>query len=592
MSKTNTLRRWLSPLAAALLLFPVLAACAPQAPAAPTQAPPAAPATQPAAGAPTTAPAPGTPAGQVRRGGTVTEVGFGDIKTLNPVLVDDTASDNISSKIFESMVDVDPKTGEPIPWVAESWNISQDGLTYTFKLRRNVTWSDGKPLTANDVKFTWETILDPKTETVRKNIFDRIVGAKERIAGTAPETTGIRVVDDYTLEVKLTEPYCPFLLNGGGFDIIPKHILEGQDINTAAFNTQTPVGSGPWKFKEWMKGSHVTLVRNENYWGGPDGKVKGGPNLDTYIYKVVADQTAILNNLKTGESDVGKIQPKDRDELAQVPHMDLERWQGLSYTYIGYNLRKPVLQDVAVRKALAMAIDPKPIIDQVLNGEGVPLASHMPPTSWAYNPAVQPVKFDPEAAKKMLEDAGWRVGADGIRTKGDQRLKFTLWTNAGNKTREAVATVAQQQWREIGVELDIQFEEWSAFLDRLLKTFDFDMVIVGWSLGVDPNPEGIWHSKQIATAERRGNNFGAYSNPEIDRLIDQGNTVAGCAKEERKRIYADFQRILANDQPYIWLFLQNTLAGFHKRIQGEAPTPFVGSGPDASWNAYEWSLTQ
>ena len=318
----------------------------------------------------------------------MTEAGFADVKNLNPIFENDTASGRITDRVFEGLVEVDPKTGEPIPWLAESWDISPDGLKYTYKLRKGVSWSDGRPFTAHDVKFTWEAILDPKTETVYKSTFDRIAGAKDKTSGKATETTGIRVVDDYTLEVTLTGPDCAFLLDAGTLEIAPKHILEGQDLNTAEFNSRPTVGTGPWTFKEWVKGSHVTVARNEAYWGGPDGAAKGGPHLDQYIYKVVPDQTAILNNLQTAAADFGQIQPKDRDQLQQIPHADLKKWTGLTYPYIGFNLRRPALQDKAVRKALAMGLDTQTFIDQILLGEGQPLASHMPPSSWAYNPQV------------------------------------------------------------------------------------------------------------------------------------------------------------------------------------------------------------
>ena len=164
---------------------------------------------QPAAGQATQAPAGKSTqpaAGPPRRGGTVTEAGFADVKNLNPIFENDTASGRITDRVFEGLVEVDPKTGEPIPWLAESWDISPDGLKYTYKLRKGVSWSDGRPFTAHDVKFTWEAILDPKTETVYKSTFDRIAGAKDKTSGKATETTGIRVVDDYTLEVTLNGP--------------------------------------------------------------------------------------------------------------------------------------------------------------------------------------------------------------------------------------------------------------------------------------------------------------------------------------------------------------------------------------------------
>ena len=366
--------------------------------------------------------------------------------------------------------------------------------------------------------------------------------------------------------------------------------MTGPHLNTAQFNGQPTVGTGPWTFTEWVRGSHVTVRANETYWGGPDGAAKGGPHIDQYVYKVVPDQTAILNNLRTAEADFGEIQPKDAEPVRQIPHVELKKWLSLRYSFIGFNLRRPVLQDKAVRKALAMGLDSRTMIDTILFGEGDPLASHMLPGSWAYNPDVPLVQFDPAGARRLLDEAGYRPGPDGIRAKGDQKLKFTLYTNTGNKPREAVATIAQQQWKEIGVDLEIQFEEFTVLLDRMRKTLDFDMIIIGWTLSPEPDPEAIFHSKAIPTPERPGNNFVGYANLEVDRLIEQGKSVPGCSKDERQEIYFELQEILAEDQPYIWLFLNRSLYGFNQRIQGVDPSPFR-QATEASWNLERWRLT-
>jgi len=532
-----------------------------------------------APGAP--APQPGPAELKPSYGGTVIYGTFADAQVLNPILSTDVPSSEIIARVFDSVVDIDPNNGQPIPNLAERWQISSDGLTYTFYFNKNVKWHDGKPFTAHDVKFTIEAILDPKTQTVRKNLFELVKGAKDRIAGKAAETEGVKVVDDYTLQITLTETYCPFLVSSMSFlRPLPRHLLEGKDINTDEFNRR-PVGTGPFKFKEWVKDDHITLVRNENWW-----KRSGGPYIDEFIRKVVKDATVVVAQLKTGEVDIGGIEPKDLAEIQREAHLDVRKYLGLGYTYIGYNLARPPLDDRRVRLALTHAVDMKSVVEKVLLGEGVQMAGHMPPASWAYNPNIKPPEYNPQRARQLLEQAGFKPGPDGIMQRDGKPLKFTLYTNSGNKVREQVATIAKDQWKQIGVDVDIQFQEWNAFLDRLNKTRDFDMVIVGWSLGVDPGPafKSIFHSGEI----EGGFNFVSYRNPEVDRLIEEGLRVPGCDQEKRKQIYWRVQEIMAEDPPYNFGFAANTIIAVNRRVQGVNPTVFGGT----FYNIHDWYVTK
>jgi len=524
-------------------------------------------------------PTPVEQAGKPVYGGTVIFGSPADAEILNPILHNDTASSNVTDRIFDPVLRVDPLTGQPAPWLAERWTVSDDGLTYTFYLRRGVRWHDGEEFTAHDVKFTFEAILDPRTRTVRKSNYDMIVGARARIDGKAAETEGIRVVDDYTLEITLQEPFCPFLIQGMVRGVIPRHLLEkSEDINRDEFNRR-PVGTGPFKFKEWVKGDHITLVRNEDWWGRP-----GGPYIDQYIRKVVPDSTVVTAQLKTGDIDVGSIEPSDLDELEREEDLTIYRYDDLGYTYIGYNVSRPPLDDKRVRWALSLAVDTDSIIRTVLRGEGVRVAGHIPPASWAYNPNIKPPEYNPQRARQLLEQAGFKPGPDGIMQRGDQTLRFTLWVPAGQKIREQVAIIAKDQWKQIGVDVDIQFQEWNAFLERL-RQGNFDLVISGYSLGVDPNPRAFWHSAELAP---RGFNRIRYRNPEVDRLIEETVKVPGCDPEKRKRLYWRFQEILADDQPFNFLYSLKALVAIKRSIVGPNPTTFGG----VFHNLHDWYIAK
>ncbi len=317
-----------------------------------------------------------TPTPSIPKGGTIVEGTFADAKILNPFLSTDTASSNVHTKIFRPLVRLDPKTGEAIPDLAEKWDVSPDGLTYTFYLRKDVVWSDGTPFTAKDVKATLESIMDPKTKTVRKNLYENVKGAKDKAAGKVTEVEGFKVVDDKTFKVEMAEVYCPFLVGSMTMGIIPAKVIEAsKDINTDDFNMKPTVGTGPFLFKEWVKDDHVTLVANDKYY-------MGRPNVDSWTMKVVKDATVVMAQLKTGEVDIGTIEPKDLEEMEKTPGVTIHKYFALGYTYLGYNLARDIFKDKRVRQALTYALNRQQFIDKVLYKQGDPIAGPVPPISW------------------------------------------------------------------------------------------------------------------------------------------------------------------------------------------------------------------
>jgi peptide/nickel transport system substrate-binding protein len=534
--------------------------------------PPAAtstPASQPApVGAPATQAA-STPAVQVapKAGGQLVYAVVGsDVRILNPILQSDTISGAITDRLFEPLVNEDPKSGVPIPAIADSWTISPDGLVYTFKIHPGVTFHDGQPLTAEDAKFTLDILKTDKVKTTRTANVEKVQSTE--------------VVDPLTLRVTLSEVFCPFLDSLVALGILPKHLLENTtNLNEDPFNLK-PVGTGPFTFVEWVKDDHVTLQANDNYWNGR-------PKIDRFIFKPLKDRGALLAQLKTGDVDVADIEPLEEKDVSAEPGLQILKYFAAGVTYLAYNTRLPGLDDVQVRQALNYALDRQVIIDQVLLGEGRPMASDVPQDSWAYDPNVAQYEFSPDKARQMLDAAGWLPGPDGVRTKNGESLRFTLWTSAGNKIREAIVTIAQQQFNDVGVSVDLQFEDFASLINRINKT-DFGMFVSGFVFAADPDNYDLWHSsrKPDPATGKEGFNRAGFSTPELDQLMEQGRTLPGCDQAKRKDIYARDQAIVAGGAPWNFLHQAQTSIAVNKRVVGVQPSTWRRY----LYNVHDWSL--
>jgi peptide/nickel transport system substrate-binding protein len=580
--------RIVSTLTASMLM---LSACGPAGQATPTAAPAAnapaatsAPAAQPAPA--TTAPAaPAPAAGQAKPGGRIILGEFADAKTLNPVTVTDVPSDVVTSRIYSSLIAIDPKTGEVGPGLAEKFDFSADGKTLTFQLRDGLKFSDGSPITGDDFKFTVMATLRSK-KTNHKNNVDQIAGAKEYISGGADDVSGIKV-DGTTITVTLVNPFCPALNQIGGLNIIPKSVFgkyldpkdASKNLDDAPENNAPPVASGAFTFKEWVPNDHITLVRNDNYWQKA--------NIDEWVHKVYPNQDSLTAALKVGEVDMAQFDPKDVQDMQSVSSVQVFKYLNLGYTYIGWNqLRggKEFLQSKAVRQALTYGLNVEQVVDKVLFGEGVKMVAHTPPVSWAYDPSgLNDYKYDPAKAEQLLQQDGWAKGSDGIYAKGGQKLEFSIITNAGNVIRETFIQVAAEQYRQIGVSVEPKTESFEALVDRINTSkdptygdqggHDFDADVIGWSLTADPDMYSIWDSNSTHASE---NNYIQYKNPDLDKAIEDSRTH--CAQADRKAAIHTADTILNDQQPYNFGFAQNVLLGVSKKVQNIDPGPFARQG--------------
>lgn len=456
----------------------------------------------------------------------------GEVSILNPILSTDNVSAAVEDSMFNGLVTFNEKL-EVEPDLAASWQTSKDGKIWTFKLRRDVKWHDGAPFTADDVVFTYNAILNPKVNSVRRSDF--------MIDG---QPIKFQALDKYTFQAVLPAPFAPFLVRMG-MGIIPKHLLAGKDLNTADFNRH-PVGTGPFKFKEWVSGDHVTVVRNPDYF-------RGTPKLAGIKFKMIPDENSQLVALEADEIDEAGIPPKDYQRIKSKPGINVYDYPVLQYTYLGLNLANPKFADRRVRQALAYATDKNQLVELIHKGFATPAYAPSAPISWAYNANVPKYEYDPEKAKQLLKEAGVN------------NLEFTIIGNQGNKEREKAAVILQQQYKKVGVNVKVRLLEWSALLKIINAPKgpkDFEAVLMGWSLGLDPDAYSIWHSSQYPA----GFNFNKYSNKKVDELLKTGRTTID--RSSRKKVYAQIWQEIVADQPYIFLWYPKALSGVRDRVGG------------------------
>ncbi len=490
---------------------------------------------------------------------TITVGSLADAKRLLPPLASDSASGGISSLVFNGLTKFDKDiklTGD----LAESWEVRNGGLEIIFHLRKGVKWHDGVEFTADDVIFTYETMVDPKVPTPYASYFDLV--------------ESVEALDRYTVRVTYREPFAP-ALEYWGMGIIPKHILEGQDITEDRFN-RNPIGTGPYRFKEWLTGQKIVLEAYDEYF-------EGRPNIDRYVMRVISDPATMFLELKFGGLDWMGLTPPQFKLQANTDFFNRNfqkfRYPAFVYTYMGYNLLDPKFRDKRVRRALTHAINKQDIIDGVLMGYGTPTTGPFLPGFWAYNPDVNEPEYNPGKARELLSEAGWSPGPDGILRKDGEPFIFTVITNQGNKGRIQTAQIIKEHLRAVGVEMKIKVLEWQAMLHEFIDKKRFEAVIMGWGgLAGDPDIHLIWHSSQT---KEGAFNFISYKNEEVDRLLVEGRQTFDL--ERRKKIYHRVHELLAEDQPYTFLFVPDALPVIHKRFKGIEKAPLGISYDFIKW---------
>lgn len=488
-------------------------------------------------------------AGPPAYGDTLIVGAIGEASTLIPLLASDSVSHEVASLIYSSLVRYDKNLkleGE----LAERWDVSPDGLTITFHLRRGVKWHDGHEFTSRDVMYTYRVTIDPKTPTAYAEDFKQVKQA------TAP--------DPYTFRVTYDKPFAP-ALESWAVSILPAHLLEGTDITKSPLSRK-PVGTGPYRFKEWTAGQKIELESFHDYF-------EGRPYIDRYVYRFIPDTSTMYMELKAGGIDMMALTPvqyqrqtTSADFLARFTKY---RYPASVYTYLGYNLRHPLFRDKRVRQAITLAISKDEIVQGVLLGMGQVAHGPYKPGTWAYNPTVKDLEYDPQRASRLLAEVGWSTrNQDGILTRNGKPFQFTILTNQGNDQRLKTALIIQQRLKAVGIDVKIRVVEWASFLKNFIDKGDFEAIVMGWTIPQDPDLFDVWHSSKTGPKEL---NFIGFKNAEVDRLIMEGRGTFDL--ERRKRCYWRIQEILAEEQPYTFLYVPDALPVVNARFHGIEPAP-------------------
>ena len=495
-------------------------------------------------------------------------------KNLNTLLASNTTDSMIVRFIFDELISADSK-GNPVPILAtevptlENGGISKDGLTVTYHLHKGVRWQDGQPLTSHDVKFTWQAMMNDANNVVSRHGFD--------------EVKSIDTPDDYTVVVHLKERFSPFVNtffaeSDSPVGIVPAHLLaQYPNVNQIPFNNE-PIGSGPFKVAEWVKGDHITLIRNDDYF-------RGKPGLERIVIKVIPDENTSLSQVRTHDID-WMFEPSYStfSTLRGMPNVithynDINGYEGM---YI--NTSHPPLDDPNVRRAIAYAIDKKMLLDTLTFGQEKIATEDLPDWMWAYNSHVTVTPYDPNKAKQLLAASGWTPGPGGILTKNGQQLSLLLVTNNSNATRRKISVLAQSMLRQVGILVQVKYFDGATLFAPaplgILQDGKFDLALAGWFAGIDPDDSSNYLGKNVPP--------GGYNYTRLrSKAMDDAQRIAldSYDRPSRTKAYATIEELLATQNPQIFFWWDRQAQAINPDFKNFDPNPVT-----ESWNAYQWRI--
>jgi peptide/nickel transport system substrate-binding protein len=509
-------------------------------PAKPTAAAAAQPTSVPAA-QPTSPPAaqPTQAAAQARRGGML-RVGLDvDADTLDPRLTKNTSGRRIQELAFNGLVAIGPDYG-PVGDLAEKWD-NPDDKTWVFHLRPGVKFHDGSDLTAADVKYTYESVLDQAFNSPVRAFYLSV----DKVDAT----------DKNTVTFTLKTPFAPFL-SYMDLAIVPQAVVQklGADFGTK------PVGTGPFKVDRWANGDAIELSANDSFFGGR-------PNLDRVRVKVVPDNSGRVVGLESGDLDFvqSPVSPQDVTRVQTAAKLKVDRTPAAGYTYVNLNCADPILADKQVRQALSHLVNKQQIIDTIYKGIGKPANGPIVPGMWAYSADVPSYDYNPDRAKTLLDDAGWKVGADGTRSKDGQKLSLTVRTHSEDPDRKQLIQVLQSEFQKVGIDATTSTVEFPAFFQDV-QDGKYQVGVIGWLNLSDPDRATFRQFTIDGPA-----NYGKYRNDQVDKLLKDARTTLDQARA--KTLYVDAVKQIVNDAPYIFVQYQEYIAMYTPKLQSYVVNP-------------------
>lgn len=471
--------------------------------------------------------------------------------TLNPITATDAYEGIINNgKIYETLIERNNETLELDPLLAESWEISEDKLTYTFKIREGIKWHDGTPFTSEDVVFSYNTIMNPKVDSPQLRAYYQ-------------EIRDVKAIDDLTVEFTYAKPYFLALEFCGGMPIVPKHIFDKGDFNTNPAG-RDPIGTGPYKFVRWTTGRDIVIDKNPDYWGEK-------PKINKIVFKIITDSTVSFQILKREELDVSGLTPIQWERQTNSPSFN-ENYDKLSYftpnySYIGWNSKRPYFADKQVRTALTHLVNRELILEKILYNLGAIVTNPFYINGPEYDKSIDPYPYDPQKAEELLKEADWiDHDGDGIRDKDGVKFAFEFLIPGGSETGEKIATILKEELDNMGIQMDIRKTEWAVFTTRLNER-NFDAVTLAWSMGVESDPYQIWSSTQA----EKGSNFIGFKNKQADKLIEEARTEFD--RDKRQELYRKFAEIIHEEQPYTFLFCRKSTVAVNKRFENVVVYP-------------------
>jgi len=544
---------------------------------------------------------------QPGKGGIIIDGNFGgDPATMNPIIASSTTDARLTGFLFPALIGVDPATGlfrqnDPAA-LAKTWDVSSDGKVYTFHLRDDWKWTDGTPITSADVLYSWNATIAGGQGTVDTplvfllDIIDKV---------EAP--------DPNTVVVTFKGADCTALNNAGSLPAVPSHVLptDFTQLNDDPFNLNPTVTQGVFNFSQFVPGERTSLTANQDYPGAINGVVLP----EGFVLKNVSDQTVETEQFLAGETNVMEAPPVNRrSDLRADANTTVYSYPGNSWDYLALNYadpnnpqnatddkgnpidqgHHPLFGDPRVRQAIALAINVDDIVKGAVFNEGTRMNGSLVPASWAYDKDLAPIPFDPVKAAQMLTDAGWigdpndptatRVAKGAMYAPDGTKASFVLYTNEGNSRRGAIGTIIQDELKQVGIAVDFQAIDFNTLLD-IMGGETFDAFILGWRNGYPDDPDQTQLFSTSGDIVGSGSNNVSYSNPDVDKLMEQARTLPGCDPTARAKIYAQIQEQLQKDLPYVPLFAQNGMYAARKNVNGFAPYP-----SQEFWNVETWSL--